>query len=91
MLELATDDLDYMNIRVLAHRKTILKEVARLRGVTPSMTTFKPLETHESQSSVGERKEPKEKTKLVHWSQTKPLAENQVQLESIFCSNFSSL
>ncbi|GBG27915.1 Kinesin light chain 1 [Hondaea fermentalgiana] len=56
LLELGVDDLDYMNINALAHRKALLKEVARLKRCIdpgtdgrPSSRQLQPLRSGRSQ------------------------------------------
>lgn len=42
LLEIGVDDLDYMGITALAHRKTLLKEVARLKRCVDSESGSRP-------------------------------------------------
>merc|ERR1719399_1481169 len=73
LLELGLDDLDYMEVKVLAHRKALLKGVADLkRGGSGEVEN----RGGNANGSAGAGR-PKQ-GKGVHWSHVKPLSENAV-------------
>eukprot|EP00937_MAST-01D_sp_MAST-1D-sp2_P005970 g5970.t1 len=85
LLELGLDDLDYMNVKTLAHRKKLLKGVAELKrgangagsgtgtavlsATMPTPASSAPSENAPRNGNGGQ---------AVHWSHVKPLAENEV-------------
>ena len=84
LLELSLEDLDYMSIKALGHRKTILKEIEILRHVNDTMssvvskTSEKILNLPHSSSSSAVSKITSEASTpaLNHWSHIEPLASN---------------
>ena len=68
LMEIGLDDLDYLEIKILAHRKKILKGIAELREQSRKEYDELPPEP------------PKRRT---HWTETKPLSKNQVSNEGL--------
>ena len=92
LLEIGLDDLDYMEVRVLAHRKLLLKGVNDLKK-HGRPTVDLPRVASSSQAAVTQApSSPAKAVKTpapsggaeakeggrVHWSQAKPLSENKV-------------
>ena len=73
LLELGLDDLDYMGIKILGHRKKLLKGIEELKRNGKPSNTPPPVPLH-----VAEAKEPEQAAKK-HWSEVKPLSENEVK------------
>jgi len=72
LLELGKDDLDYMEIKPLGHRKMLLKGVANLREQAGLATTGSVNGAAQSTSlSGGESQSAIATTTRVHWSQAK--------------------
>jgi hypothetical protein len=77
LTEVGLDDLDYMGIQVLAHRKVLLKGIEELkRGRFPNEPPPPPTSSS-SASAQAEAKEP-EPAKQKHWSDVKPISDNKV-------------
>ena len=89
LLELSLDDLDYMSIKALGHRKTILRGIESLRrGIvstnlivseTPVAT---PSDLENSSSAIREvtSKAAKSNSTVKHWSHIEPLSSNVTNL-----------
>lgn len=79
-LALGLDDLDYLEIRAVAHRKKLLKAVADLNAAHARRLTLRAFAQNEpppepaSDSQV--RKPPTPPVKRTHWSALLPLADN---------------
>ena len=88
LLDLGLDDLDYMGIKVLAHRKKLLKGIEELKrrgrgsnapppppagAVTLASTSGNSAAAGEAKSKAGNEAVPKK-----HWSAVKPISENVV-------------
>lgn len=79
LLDLGLDDLDYMGIKVLAHRKKLLKGIEELKRNGKGSTNAPPPPPENSGLNVGsEAKEP-EPAERKHWSEVKPISENFVK------------
>ncbi|GMI10080.1 hypothetical protein TrVE_jg4410 [Triparma verrucosa] len=73
LLELGLDDLDYMGIKVLGHRKKLLKGIEELKRNGKPTNNPPPV----PDLAIAEAKEPAP-AKVKHWSEVKPLTENEV-------------
>ena len=71
LLELSADDLDYMNITALGHRKLIMRAVQRLRGGVPLVAT--------ASTSASQGASASSKPGPQHWSAHDPLAGRYVR------------
>lgn len=95
LLDLSLEDLDYLGVTVLAHRKTIIKSVEdlRLNFGNPNMSPSEFIKTYSaifkkfgvsirSLQDLPKAPMSEEKPKLTtHWSQLEPLSANGVQNE----------
>lgn len=93
LLDLTLDDLDYLNITVLAHRKTILRAIEEIRrqqksntkptslpaGLMRSSSTSR-IDLNDSAAVGNSSSKSVEVAKPVHWSQLEPLATKQVSI-----------
>mmetsp|Transcript_28563 Transcript_28563/g.37396 ORF Transcript_28563/g.37396 Transcript_28563/m.37396 type:complete len:509 (-) Transcript_28563:116-1642(-) len=87
LLEVGLEDLDYMEIKMPAHRKLMLKAIESLkkhgRYVPLKQTQSPRIQQAESSSNAvgGEARSAKLDTeaKRVHWSEAKPLSENEIK------------
>jgi len=72
LLELSLEDLDYMSIVALGHRKTILRGIEALKsGVTPNLSSL-------AATSTKNKVEVASTTKTLHWSHAEPLSSKKV-------------
>ncbi|GMH63992.1 hypothetical protein TL16_g03857 [Triparma laevis f. inornata] len=78
LLELGLDDLDYMGIKVLGHRKKLLKGIEELKRNGKPTNNPPPV----PDLAIAEAKEPAP-VKTKHWSEVKPLKENEVSGEGV--------
>ncbi len=90
LLDLTLEDLDYLNINILGHRKAILRGINDLKksatpvgGSLSAAALQRPLSaasrTMMSSQEMGEAVEPK-KGKPVHWSQIEPISSKPVRM-----------
>jgi len=83
LLDVGLDDLDYMGIKVLGHRKVLLKGIEELKrkGGRASGDHPPPPPADDSQSlhgGVGAEAKSKQPQQKQHWSTVTPLSENTV-------------
>ena len=77
LLEITLDDLDYMGVTKLGHRKTILKSIEDLRK--NKRITMNLIASHEGSRTADAYIETGLKEKeTVHWSHLEPLSATQV-------------
>ncbi|GMI48902.1 hypothetical protein TrCOL_g5546 [Triparma columacea] len=81
LLDLGLDDLDYMGIKVLAHRKKLLKGIEELKRNGKGSTNAPPPPPADSSAglNVGSEARAPEEKKKQHWSDVKPISENVVK------------
>lgn len=95
LLDITLDDLDYMGISILGHRKIILKSIEDLRE--NKRITLNLVATHDSSNkslpvpaapieSVNQKTESKTKNP-VHWSHLEALSTHQVCHEHVIISS----
>jgi len=105
LLEVGLDDLDYMEIRVLAHRKLLLKGIEDLKKngrptlqlraspTKPKQAASGRAETssQSSQSSQSSSVQPPKSAAaaVVHWSNAKPISENKVDPGNDMAANLA--
>ena len=95
LLELSLEDLDYMSIKALGHRKTILKEIENLRHNNCSKSiVFPPISEmipcNSPSPAVSEVTLESMKPVMKHWSHIKPLSSSTVN-PCVLDSNFVNL
>ena len=89
LLDMALDDLDYMGVTKLGHRKIILKSIEDLRKNKRITLNLTASHEGENATTTGNIKAVKEivsqtvppsstKKETIHWSHLEPLAANQV-------------
>jgi hypothetical protein len=81
LMDISLEDLDYMGITILGHRKTILKGIEELssgRAQAPSLApAARAVSSSADCDAIGQRKQADTKQPL-HWSQLEPIANNTV-------------
>lgn len=93
LLDITLEDLDYMNVKVLAHRKLILRAIEDLRQKSTtqngnkapsallrisSKSSARPAMSVEPVQVETEVAQEKPAPSKVHWSQLEPLASKEV-------------
>mmetsp|Transcript_47391 Transcript_47391/g.80848 ORF Transcript_47391/g.80848 Transcript_47391/m.80848 type:complete len:789 (+) Transcript_47391:161-2527(+) len=102
LLEVGLDDLDYMEIRVLAHRKLLLKGIEDLKKngrptlqlraspTKPKQAASGRAETSSQSSQSSSVQPPKSAAAaVVHWSNAKPISENKVDPGNDMAANLA--
>mmetsp|Transcript_17171 Transcript_17171/g.35332 ORF Transcript_17171/g.35332 Transcript_17171/m.35332 type:complete len:506 (-) Transcript_17171:52-1569(-) len=81
LLDLGLDDLDYMGIKVLAHRKKLLKGIEELKRNGKGSTNAPPPPPTDTSDGLNVASEAKTKAPVEkkHWSEVKPISENVVK------------
>ena len=87
LLDIGLDDLDYMGIKVLAHRKKLLKGIEELKrngkvGNNPPPPPGDSSSSSSSNNNVGA--EAKAESQPQHWSNVKPMSENKVENNDVY-------
>lgn len=87
LLDIGLDDLDYMGIKVLAHRKKLLKGIEELKrngkvGNNPPPPPGDSSSSSSSNNNVGAKA--KAESQPQHWSNVKPMSENKVENNDVY-------
>ena len=78
LLNLSLDDLDYLSITALGHRKRILKGIELLRDPTISVPKLPAIAVAASLSAVGVARTTDSTPSVKHWSHIEPISSHSV-------------